>query len=41
VSEIEREDVIAIMTSMMELHVKVDRILVYLEGDDEEEAGEA
>jgi hypothetical protein len=41
VSEIDREDVVAIMTSMMALHAKVDRILGYLEGDDGEEAGEA
>jgi hypothetical protein len=41
VSEIEREDIVAIMASMMDLHAKVDRILRFLEGDDGEEAGEA
>jgi hypothetical protein len=37
VSELEREDVIAIMGSLMSLHEKADRILAYLGEDDEEE----
>jgi hypothetical protein len=34
---IDREDVVAIMTSLLGLHGKADRILAYLGEDDEEE----
>ena len=37
---IEREDVVAIMTSLMGLHDKTDRILSYLGEDDEQEEEE-
>ncbi|HWG55075.1 MAG TPA: hypothetical protein VNT58_00985 [Gaiellaceae bacterium] len=36
-SQIEREDIITIMTSLMTLHAKADRILLFLGDDDEEE----
>ncbi len=36
-SEIEREDIVTIMESLMRLHLKADLILAYLGGDDEEE----
>jgi len=38
---IEREDVIAMMTFLMRLDLKADRILEYLGVDDEEEEDEA
>jgi hypothetical protein len=40
-SPIDREDVVAIMTSLMRLHLKADTILEYLGEDDEEEEDEA
>ena len=41
VSAIDREDILAIMTSLMRLHLKADTILEYLGEDDEEEEDEA
>jgi hypothetical protein len=41
VSEIERDDLLAIMTSLMRLHEKANRILRYLGEDDEAEEEDA
>lgn len=40
-SGVDREDVMAIMTSLMRLHLKADIILEYLGADGEEEEDEA
>jgi hypothetical protein len=41
VSAMDREDVLAIMTSLMRRHVEADTVLEYLGEDDEEEEDEA